>query len=87
MNMGSHIPLIYLFGAVKGHYQVKSGGMRETKKMNKWKFQYLNNLAYFLLVIIMEVAFLAVKIMLETKTMIYSLFFRCHKKRNGCKGN
>lgn len=40
-----------------------------------------------LLVIIMEVPFSLVKIILETKTMIYSLFFRYDKKRNDCKGN
>ena len=32
MNMSSHIPLKDLFGAAKGHHQVKSGGMRETGK-------------------------------------------------------
>ena len=85
--MSSHIPLKYLFGAAKGHHQVKSGGMRETGKNEKMEISIFEQFSVLLLVIIMEVAFLVVKIMLETKTMIYSLFFRCHKKRNGCKGN
>ena len=51
------------------------------------KISIFEQFSVLLLVIIMEVPFLEVKIILETKTMIYSLFFRCHKKRNGCKGN
>ena len=85
INMGSHIPLIYLFVAAKWHHQIKSGGMRETGKNELMAISIFEQFSVLLLVIIMEVPFLVVKIILETKAMIYSLFFRYHKKRNGVK--
>lgn len=59
--------------------------MRETGKNELMEISIFEQFSVLLLVIIMEVPFLVVKIILETKTMIYSLFFRYHKKRNGVK--